>query len=648
MRIPPSLSPMKRLLVLLTVALCSPAAAPAQTATLPATAWERLPAHPRLFANAARWTELKQQLSTDPVAQKMAALIRARAEAVLTAPAIEYVNRGSFFHGPMRQVQGRIAGLAMMYRLSGDRRFLDRARTEMTQLAALPDWLPTHFLGTAEGALGMAIGLDWLHDELTPAERTTFENALIEKALRASIADESKMTWIANSNNWNPVCHAGLTAAALIVAAREPALARRIVARALANVPRAAEIYAPAGAYSEGPGYWAYGTTFYVLLTEMLRGAFGTTCDLEKAPGFLATADYVVQMTAPTGDMFNFADSIKDFGFEPVLFWFSRELRRRDLAEFQFPALDTMKAYLVSDQPRHDASRLQPLALLWWNPALPAARTTPRPLVWWSEGGSQPQAVMRSAWNDPRAAFVGLKAGKVFDSHAQMDVGSFIFEADGVRWAVDLGRDSYPLARANGIGTDLFNNAQTSKRWQIFRNGPESHNLLRFDGALLDVNAKAEMRPARNSAGQAPGFIMDLTSVNSARVKRAERGVRLNADRSVLIQDEWETGANAVNAAWQWLTFAQVAVDGGTATLTQAGQSLRLRAQAPSDAAFAVEDVSASRHPWDTANPGLKRITLRHASPANRRDRIVVVAEPGPGVSRASLADTKIQPLAEW
>jgi hypothetical protein len=45
--------------------------------------------------------------------------------------------------------------------------------------------------------------------------------------------------------------------------------------------------------------------------------------------------------------------------------------------------------------------------------------------------------VLRSGWDDPRATFVGIKAGRADDSHAHMDIGSFMLESDGARWAVD-------------------------------------------------------------------------------------------------------------------------------------------------------------------------------------------------------------------
>ena len=590
--------------------------------TLSSKAWESVSPHPRLFANAARWETLNDQLINDTTSKNILAVIRDAAEKLLDQSPVEYVDKGAFWHGPMRQAQGRILSLAMMFRLTGEQRFLTRAKLEMKTMAELPTWYPQHFLDTAEGALGMAVGLDWLHDVLSVEERVLFEDALIEKALRVSLEDEAGKSWIAGSNNWTAVCHGGLVVAALAVVEREPALAKQIVDRALKNMPRYAELYAPAGAYSEGPDYWAYGTTFYALMAEALRMNFGMTYDLEKAPGFLQTADYTLQMTAPSGLLYNFADTGSSIGIEPILFWFARELKRDDLIHREVAHLPALHEALISGTPRGDASRMLPLALLWRDPSIKTRSATRPPLRWWSEGGSQPQAVMRSAWNDPRATFIGIKAGKADDSHAHMDIGSFILEANSVRWAVDLGRESYPHARANGMATDLFKTTQESKRWNIFRCGPESHNLLRFNNASQRVDGKAGIRPMDN------GFMIDLTPVVSDQVSSAQRQFTLNPDRSVSIRDEWTTNDNASDVIWQWLTEAKAIKTDDGFVLKQSVETLSIHASASSALTFTIEDVSLPKNKFDSPNPGLTRLTIRLQTAARTGGYLAVTVTP--------------------
>ena len=48
---------------------------------------------------------------------------------------------------------------------------------------------------------------------------------------------------------------------------------------------------------------------------------------------------------------------------------------------------------------------------------------------------------------DAKGWFVGFKAGSNGVNHSHLDVGSFVLEAKGVRWAVDLGPDDYDLPK---------------------------------------------------------------------------------------------------------------------------------------------------------------------------------------------------------
>ncbi|MGH7945950.1 MAG: hypothetical protein ACREH8_23950 [Opitutaceae bacterium] len=45
----------------------------------------------------------------------------------------------------------------------------------------------------------------------------------------------------------------------------------------------------------------------------------------------------------------------------------------------------------------------------------------------------------------PMRCGVGFKAGRNTVNHAHLDLGTFTFDAGGVRWAGDLGRDDYNL-----------------------------------------------------------------------------------------------------------------------------------------------------------------------------------------------------------
>jgi len=337
-------------------------------------------------------------------------------------------------------------------------------------------------------------------------------------------------------------------------------------------------------------------------------------------------------MVGPTGDDFNFSDYHPENLNEPIMLWFARETRDRSLARDEFvdiaravEKLTTGKNALLGKNV--GLSRHVPLEILWWDPSLPAG--SDHRSRHWTIAGVLPLAAMRSAWDDRTAAFVAVKGGTPNHSHAHRDVGSFILEADGVRWAVDLGTESYDKMRAAKL--DLWNYSQASSRWTTFRVGPEGHNILRFDGAYQDVDEKAEIRALSDEHGTM-GNVIELTPLYRSQVARVERAITLKADRSISIAAAWTAAERPVTATWQWLTRAKVTRTAGGLLLEQEGESLVLKVESQSDGsaiAIEVQDVSAPRALQDSANPGLTRIVITVPTAAKASGRLVVLAIPG-------------------
>lgn len=160
------------------VAAAAPAAGPGLRPPA-GSAWSNLPPHPRLFATAAHWQDLRQRLAgqPDPVTARLFALLRARADSILQEPpvVIRQRNRGKLsgtMLEPAREIQRRVLALAAMAQLTGETRYRDRALVELRILSTLSDWNPAVFLDTAEATLAAAVGFDWLHDRLRPPTAT--------------------------------------------------------------------------------------------------------------------------------------------------------------------------------------------------------------------------------------------------------------------------------------------------------------------------------------------------------------------------------------------------------------------------------------------------------------------------------------------
>ncbi|MBI5381129.1 MAG: heparinase II/III family protein, partial [Opitutae bacterium] len=583
---------------------------------------------PRLFLTAAQEKTLQQRLATEPVLKTMRDQLIAEAQRTLKTKPVERTLIGRRLLEKSRTCLSRVAHLAMAWRLTGDAHYLERARAELLAVVAFTDWNPKHFLDVAEMTAAVAIGYDWFYPALDAETRQTLRTALVEKGLKPGLVSNS---WSRGTNNWNQVCNAGLTLGALAVYEDEPALAGKIVAQAVRTVPLSMAEFAPDGAYPEGPGYWGYGTSFNVLLIAALESTLGTDFGLAAQPGFLATADYFLHVAGPTGLYFNYSDCGTRSGMAPAMAWFAARRHAPYLLWTEFAKLQEN-----SNGGGRGPDRLFPLMLLW-QPALPANPPTP-PALSWTGRGHTPVALHRSSW-EPTATFIALKGGTPAASHAHMDIGGFVMDADGVRWAEDLGMQDYTSLEAKGI--DLWGRKQNSARWKVFRLGQLSHNILVVDGQQQLLAGKAEIVTAR--AGRT---VIDSTTVYAGQLAQARRGAELRADRTVVLQDEIAApGDKTVIVRWGMVTSAEVklAAD-GQALLTKAGKQLTFRVLAPAGAELKIYPTDPPPADTDARNPGTRMLGFEVKVPAGASQRIAVQLVPG----SASASPAELRALSEW
>ncbi|MHC4569674.1 MAG: hypothetical protein ACYTE3_28440, partial [Planctomycetota bacterium] len=305
--------------------------------------------HPRLLVTADGFLELRKSLRNDPLRRSLAEAVIKQADGLLNASPL----------GQSRRCVQRVLILSMAFHLTGDTKYVDRCEKEMLAVAKFSDWNPSHFLDVAEMTFAIAIGYDWLYDELSEPSRAKIRSAIIEKGVALPFNSRHK-GWVKSRNNWGQVCHGGLTAGALAILEDEPELAARTVHNALHNVTYSMAAYAPNGSYPEGPGYWSYGTSYNVLLIAVLESAMGTDFGLTGAPGFSETGQYLSLTTGPSGLFFNYADGGAGRGTQPSLFWFASRYERPDwlLGEH-----DRLKSDIDRMKRSPGAGRLIPLAL---------------------------------------------------------------------------------------------------------------------------------------------------------------------------------------------------------------------------------------------------------------------------------------------
>src|SRR5688572_5321449 len=183
---------------------------------------EQIPAtHPRLYLSGGGEAALRDQISADPVMAKVFANVLREADRQLPTKPVERVLIGRRLLDKSRTALSRVLHLGLAWRLTGERKYFDRARAELVAVAQFADWNPKHFLDVAEMTTAVGIGYDWLFSECDEATRTLLRDAIVEKGLKPSLTVDS---WTRATNNWNQVCNGGIAVGALAVAESERAL----------------------------------------------------------------------------------------------------------------------------------------------------------------------------------------------------------------------------------------------------------------------------------------------------------------------------------------------------------------------------------------------------------------------------------------
>ncbi len=595
----------------------------------------KLPDHPRILLLNGEEKAIRQTTDRDETWRSVHQIILTESDALLNAAPLERIQIGRRLLDKSRECLRRVFFLSYAWRLTHQEKYRARAEKELLAVAAFSDWNPAHFLDVAEMTMAVAIGYDWLYPSLSEASRRAIKTAILKKGLDPSL-DPKYNGWLRSSNNWNQVCNAGMTYGALAIYEDHPAFAQLLIDRAIETVVVSMHDYAPDGAYPEGYGYWGYGTSFNVLLNSALEKAFGTDFGLNAQPGFLKTAGYLANMTGPSGTSFNYSDAGTGGELQPAMFWFAQKQKDPSLLWVEKSRL------LNNGASKSVKNRLLP-ALMLWNGGVSMSSISESKAKLWQGDGKNPVALMRSSWSDPAALFVGMKGGSPSVNHAHMDVGSFVMEADGVRWAMDFGMQSYESLESKGV--KLWDKGQDSQRWQVFRYGNQVHNTLTVNGSLQHVEGHAPLTSHSTNVSMM-NATTDLSALYKGELMKAVRGIGIVNGAYVLVRDELESPAKETNVRWTLLTPASVNLTGpNTAELTKDGKKLLLQVKEPASVTMKTWSTEPT-HDYDAPNPGTTLVGFEVKIPANSKAALSVLLVPSGAAGKAATAT--VEPLANW
>jgi hypothetical protein len=459
----------------------------------------------------------------------------------------------------------------------------------------------------------LAVGYDWLYGDLSAEDRARFLTAIRDKGLAPGAELISRgVAWAVEPRPlWTEGCLSGLALGALAIAEDAPDQTTTVIEslKGLAFRQRLAA-FSPDGVDTSGIGYWDHSTGYIVQTLAALTTALGGDFDLGETPGLAGIGQFRMAAIGPSGSLFNYADARERIGAAPQMLWLARRYDRPEFAAHE-------RAWL-----RQGIDAPTILHLLW-APLTPAREATAPPAV--VRFGGVEMALLRGDWRDPMASWVGFKGGQN-SSQSHLDLGSFVLDVLGQRWAVDLGADDFSLPGYFG-----------AERFSYVRTRTDGHNTLVLNGQNQVADARAPLVISGDD-GYRAFAVADLTAAYAPAVARARRGVMLVDGHDVLVQDEVE-GAASADVVWQMLTRAAVSVAGGRAWLYQNGRRLGLQVVEPAGATFTTSTPEAP--PPQSQQPD---VTILRVQAPSRRESVRIVV----WMSSGDRPPPAVSPLDEW
>ena len=575
------------------------------------------PEHPRILLQKGEEKALKKKIQKDVVWKDLHLSLLKEAEEMIKLPVNERIKTGMRLLGVSRENLRRIFILSYAYRMSGRTDFLKRAEAEMLKAASFSDWNPSHFLDVGEMTMALAIGYDWLYEKLPKQTKEIVEKAIIEKGLLPSY--DKRYNWFLRAvHNWNQVCNAGMTFGALAIWDKETDLARKTINRAIETIKIPMEHYAPEGAYPEGISYWDYGTSFNALFLSAVEKAFGTDFELGQMPGFLKTGEYVLHMVSPSLRNFAYSDNSQKAAMSPAMFWFYDKTKDASILYNQ------ARLYQRDGKERILKDRLAPAMLIWGASASLSKIQEPDQLVWKAQGDN-PVCLMRSSWSDTSGVYVGVKLGSPSVNHGHMDIGSFVFEANGVLWGMDMGGENYNQLETKGV--DLWNRKSGSQRWDVYRYNNRTHNTLSFNRKYQYVDGKAQIDKYSELA-EHMYVVSDLTSVYEGQVKNVKRAVSLVDKKYVVVEDLIETNEHFTMMTWTMVTSATAKIlSENVMLLEQDGKKLYIRVEGLEKIRWRIVPAEPD-FSYNSPNPGVSLIGFDVDLELSRKQKVKVYLLP--------------------
>jgi len=536
------------------------------------------------------------------------------------------------------------ANLALAYRLTGQRHYLDELERWLGPPLSFPHWgkahMPDHDLDAGWLSHGLALAYSWAGDALSEPTREALAAKLLLQGRRLyEFAVESEGDWWSSSfwQNHNWICYTGLATAGYVLQP-EHAETKAWTSRAQDNFREVLRLLPEDGSNCEGVVYWRYGVPWIVTYLDVLEAAEGVDL-FPDSPYLRETFYYRLYQAAPDLErIIDHGDCHDRRSGHSVAMYYKLASKYR-LGHAQWLADQVADRYYWREAYESGVKPgVRPEAyqeLLWFDPTVTPEPPDDLPLSrYFPDLGL---VAGRTSWWDD-AAMVSFKAApggghKAWDTAQEMardrgwstlnaghhhpDAGTFVLLGHGSYLAVDEGYSNRKRhEHHNGVLVDGQGFANED-RYHVYKGLP-AHHVARIRSTLMEAGWTC----ATSESGAM--YPDDLG------VRRVDRHLAMSPRGTVFLVDQFESDEPRT---WTWLLQSDHAfsIDGERA-LTSAGSGrLRVSGPAPEDATWSSRRVVVQANPTaSTPSLAIERTqhTLRREIGPTTSTHVVSVLEP--------------------
>lgn len=318
-----------------------------------------------------------------------------------------------------------------------------------------------------------------------------------------------------------------------------------------------------------------------------LKSALGTTYGRENSRGVEDGTLYQYYLDSMSGGCNNPGDSATNHANSPGLFYadlYNSSVLAGAIKEWHEKLNGTFGGVLD---------------LLYLRPELLKNEKIQLDLDKFFSGKETQMITTREGWDNKNQMYASWAGGGVQGGHNHCDVGSFVYDVNGYRFASDLGAVNYTYS---------------GDPWDYFRRRAESHNVMVInpdksgDFGLKkpgqDLDGWGTVKYVKKGSGGIVSAI-DMQDVYKEQTSSYIRGFMTGDNRRTLtVRDEIVLKQNNSELYWNLMTLGDITVTGtNTATITRGNQPVKLEFETNA-AEFKLEKTAAepyefSPHPTD-------------------------------------------------